>query len=817
MAPIPEIAPYAAQIRLLHEIAGLAGLPFDEKLTHVLSKTAELLGLDVGFFSHIEGDTYTVRAVSPPDAAAIGDTFRLADTYCEITAQVEDIVRIDDVAASQHAGHPCYGAFGLAAYIGAPVYLGDAFYGTLSFASAAPREDPFTDADADLLRLLASWVGMAADRYREADAARQSEHRLAQVLDAAPEAVVLTHPDRTIEYVNPAFEALFGFTKEEVVGQPTRVFYASPDEFARQGRLRFNRTGSIQGDAYLVEYRRGDGTTFLGETVGGPLREDGEVTGMLGFIRDVTEREAAREREAATAQAEAEVIHAKERFLANMSHEMRTPLNAVLGLSHLLGQTPLSDDQAGLLDGVRSAADTLLGVIDDLLDFARLGAGRLPIESIPFELQPVVAGVRTMLQPQADAKGLSLRFYVAPDVPPAVIGDPTRLRQILLNLVSNAVKFTSVGSVRVSVESEPTADGARLRFEVTDTGVGIPPTRRQAIFDPFTQAASDAARRFGGTGLGLAIVKELVERQGGTVVVESVEGEGSTFRVELPAALPAASERPPAETSAASGSTDVAGLRVLLVEDNEMNRLVARRTLETWGVVVTEARDGREAIRAVAEEDEVPFDLALMDLQMPEMDGVTATRYIRNVLGVSSAELPILALTASVLASQHEDVLSAGLDDFILKPFDPADLRARIATWTRPGDAPEAPAEPAPAVDPDEIARYAGGDPALASQMAGLFIASGQETADQLAAALEADDFDAVGKTAHALKGQASYVGAGALTATLTNLLAALREGDRVAVACDVPVALRQYEAAATELARLYPQPGLSVPEAATA
>ena len=807
MPPLSDVAPYAAQIGLLREIAALAGLPFEEKLTHVLSKTAELLGLDVGFFSHIEGDTYTVRAVHPVEGgAAVGDTFALSDTYCEITAGAEDIVRIDDVTASPHAGHPCYGAFGLAAYIGAPVYVGDAFYGTLSFASEAPRAVPFTDADAGLLRLLASWIGMAADRYREADAARQSERRLAQVLDAAPEAVILTRPDRTIEYVNPAFEELFGCDSDDAIGHPTLDFYADPEDFKRQGRIRFNRAGTIGGDAYIVEYRRPDGTTFLGETVGGPLKEDSEVTGMLGFIRDVTEREAARKREASASKAEAEAVRAKERFLANMSHEMRTPLNAVLGLSHLLGQTPLSTDQAGLLDGVRSAADTLLGVIDDLLDFARLGAGRLPIESIPFELQPIVAGVRTMLQSQADAKGLALRFHVAPDVPATLVGDPTRMRQILLNLVSNAVKFTSIGSVRVSINATPAADGVRLQIEVADTGVGIPYSRQEAIFDPFTQAASDAARRFGGTGLGLAIVKELVERQGGRIGVESAEGRGSTFRVELPSTLPARSE-PPAPQPAASGPADLTGLRVLLVEDNEMNRLVARRTLETWGVVVAEARDGREAVRAVARADEAPIDVVLMDLQMPEMDGVSATRYIRDVLGVSSDELPILALTASVLASQHEEVLSAGLDDFILKPFDPDGLRERIAAWggrTAPDGAPD------PAVDPDEISRYAGGDPELASQMAGLFITNGHETADRLAAAFEADDHATVGTAAHELKGQASYVGAGALTETLTHLLAAVREGDRVAIASDVPVALRQYEAAASELARLYPQPGLT-------
>ena len=822
MSLASTLTPYPAQIRLLREIASLSGLPFEDKLQRLLSKTADLLGLDLGFFSHIEGETYTVRAIHPAGGAtAVGDTFRLGETYCDLTVRSGDVVMIDEMRTSRHADHDCYGALGLEAYIGAPVHVGDAFYGTLCFASPAPRATAFSEADADLLRLLASWVGTAVERFRAADAARQSERRLAAVLDAAPMAVVLTGPDRTIEYVNPAFEDLFACPAEEAVGQQTRAFYAHPEEYERQGRLRFHAAGSLDDGAYVVEYLRRDGTTFLGETVGGPLSLGGEVTGMLGFIRDVTDREAAREREAAAARAEAEAVRAKERFLANMSHEMRTPLNAVLGLSHLLGETPLTADQAGLVGGVSTAADALLALIDDLLDFARLGAGKLPIEAVPFAPAEVVAEVETLVRPKADAKGLAFRTAVGGAVPDRVLGDPTRFRQILLNLASNAVKFTPAGTVRLALD----ADGDRLLLEVSDTGVGIPAGRRAAIFDPFVQAADDAARRFGGTGLGLAIVKELVERQGGAISVESVEGEGSTFRVSIPARVPTAPPRPAASAHRADAA-DLTGVRVLLVEDNPMNRLVARRMLESWGVEVTEACDGNEAVRAVAGMEDAAFDLALMDLQMPEMDGVSATRYIRSELGVGTDALPIVALTASVLASQHEDVLSAGLDDFVLKPFDPDALRALIGAWTdRQPDAPaeaddaSGPADDAsePAVDPDELARYTCGDPDLALQVAALFVNGGQETADCLGAALKRKDLGAIERAAHALKGQAGYVGATALHATAERIVAAAREGDRVSAASEVPVALRQFRAAAGELARLYPLPDLGGVEAATA
>ena len=813
MSLAPTLTPYPAQIRLLREIASISGLPFEDKLQRLLCKTADLLGLELGFFSHIEGETYTVRAIHPADGATVvGDTFRLGETYCDLTVRSGDVVMIDEMRTSPHADHDCYGALGLEAYIGAPVHVGEGLYGTLCFASPAPRATPFSEADADLLRLLASWVGTAVERFRAADAARQSERRLAAVLDAAPMAVVLTGPDRTIEYVNPAFEGLFACPAEVAVGQQTKAFYAHPEEYERQGRLRFHAAGSIDDGAYVVEYLRRDGTTFLGETVGGPLTLGGEVTGMLGFLRDVTDREAACEREAAAAQAEA--LRAKERFLANMSHEMRTPLNAVLGLSHLLGETPLTADQAGLVGGVATAADALLALIDDLLDFARLGAGKLPIEAVPFAPAEVVAEVETLVRPKADAKDLAFRTAVGDAVPERVLGDPNRFRQILLNLASNAVKFTPAGTVRLALD----AAGDRLRVEVADTGVGIPADRRDAIFDPFVQAADDAARRFGGTGLGLAIVKELVERQGGTISVESEEGAGSTFRVSLPAHVPAAAPRataPPPRAAAA----DLAGVRVLLVEDNAMNRLVARRMLESWGVEVTEVCDGNEAVRAVAAMDAAPFDLVLMDLQMPEMDGVSATRYIRAELGVGTDALPIVALTASVLASQHEDVLSAGLDDFVLKPFDPDALRALIGTWTGRAPAPDPAPAPAaePAVDPDELVRYTSGDPGLALQVAALFVNGGQETADRLGAALKRKDLGGIERAAHALKGQAGYVGATALHATAERIVASAREGDRVAAASEVPVALRQFRAAAGELARLYPLPDLGRVEAATA
>ena len=796
---------YPAHTRLIREIAGLSGLPLHEKLTRALATAMTLLDLDLGFLSRIRDGVQTIEAVAPVGASLkTGDVFRLEDSYCAITVEAAEVVAIDEMGQSPYTDRPCYEAFGLEAYIGAPVVGSGVPYGTIAFASSTPRSVPFSEADRSLVELLATWLGTTIERMQADAAHRRTEHRLASVLNAAPDAVVRTDLNRVIEYVNPSFERIFGWTAAEVVGKSTAFLYANPEDFETQGEARYGDAprSRLHDEPYVVPYRRADGTTFLGETVGGPAEEDGDLPQrfLLGFIRDVTAREAARAEAEAAADAKAEAARSKERFLANMSHEMRTPLNAVLGLGHLLSQTPLSPDQKGLLDGVTTSADALLNLIDDLLDFARLGAGQLPFETIPFRPSEIAASVRTILRIRADAQGLDLRVVVSDSVPDRVLGDPTRFRQILTNLASNAVKFTAEGSVTIDLDVT-TADGKDwLQIRVSDTGIGIPANRLAAIFDPFTQAADDAARRFGGTGLGLAIVKDLVERQDGTIAVESVEGEGSTFTVTLPAVVPSASvsgDRPEADGT----SADLAGLHVLLVEDNEMNRLVGRRTLEMWGVRVTEARDGHEAIDEVAKASAAGalHDLVLMDLQMPGLDGIEATRHIRGTLGLQTVHLPIIALTASVLAYQQADVVDAGLDAFLLKPFVPDVLRREIANWTGRG--------PAESLDPEALSTYTLGDTELMERVTTLFFTDGRRSVEAMAVALRKKDYELLETSAHSLKGQAGYVGAIGLSETAERIVQAIHGGETSGLGEDVRTALRQYRNAKDELRRLQTSP----------
>ncbi len=377
----------------------------------------------------------------------------------------------------------------------------------------------------------------------------------------------------------------------------------------------------------------------------------------------------------------------KSEFLANMSHEIRTPLNAILGLAYLLERTPLNGEQGDQVAKIGLAGRSLLSIVNDILDFSRIEAGRLELESTPFNLPSVIEAIAAMADVNAQAKALDFQVDVAPDVPSALSGDGFRLQQVLVNLTGNAIKFTETGVVRLAVETLSADGGAvRLRFTVSDTGIGIPAAALPTLFQAFSQADASTTRRFGGSGLGLAISKRLVEMMGGSIAVTSTPGQGSRFTVEIPfarsapsAAAPSAAvpARPSAAPSALSaGPAPLAGLRVLLVEDNTINRLVASRILESKGAVVVCEADGNGAVDRLRR-DPGGFDVVLMDIQMPVMDGYAATAAIKGDLGLTS--LPVIALTAGALAAEREKAAACGMDGFISKPFDVEELVKTVA------------------------------------------------------------------------------------------------------------------------------------------
>jgi PAS domain S-box-containing protein len=527
-------------------------------------------------------------------------------------------------------------------------------------------------------------LGLAATlaQRRAAEAALGvSEKRYRLLAENVSDAIVQFDLDGTAAYISPACETLFGLTPEAIVGAKAMSF-CHPDDRPRLRGLMAEHIAAGPNAAPIVTQfraRRRDGGWIWVE--GRPkvnFDAEGRPISVQDVVRDVTERREA-EIELARAKDAAEAAtRAKSEFLANMSHEIRTPLTGILGFAGLLEELPdLPAAARTYADRIATAGQTLLSVVNDILDFSKLDADRIELDPHPFAPATLVTETLELVSAQAAAKGLQLHNIVQGEAPAAVYADGSRVRQVLLNLLANAIKFTETGGVTVTTAY--LADhGGSLRIAVTDTGAGIPRDRLDRLFQRFSQVDGSNTRQYGGTGLGLAICKGLAEAMGGRVGVESEAGRGSTFWFTFDAP-PTTLE--PAAVSPDQVDVSLGGGRVLVVDDVAMNRDLVRAMLSAVGYEVTEAAGGAEAVSAAMT---AGFDLILMDLQMPGMDGLAATRAIRQNCKPNRST-PIVALSANVLAEHQEACIAAGMDDHIAKPIVPAQLLAKVSYWTEGG------------------------------------------------------------------------------------------------------------------------------------
>ena len=629
---------------------------------------------------------------------------------------------------------------------------------------------------------------------RTEEALRQERHLLQVFMDNVPDNIYFKDRDSRFVRINKAAAKWYGLNSpNEAAGKSDfDLFTREHAQPAYEDEQQVIRSGRPLLHVEEKETWPGGRETWV-DTSKLPLRDpEGELIGTFGISRDITEQKRAEISLKAAKEAAEAANRAKSAFLAHMSHEIRTPMAAVIGLAELLLESNLAPDQTEYARMILDSGESLLSIINDILDFSRIEAGKIELENAPFDVRELVGTIMKPLGVSAHRKELELSWQIAEAMPAQLVGDSCRLRQVLVNLVGNAIKFTREGTVHLDAKViEQSAERVVVEWKVTDTGIGIPAEKLQAIFDEFEQADKSTTRQFGGTGLGLAIASRLVQLMEGRIHAESTLGQGSVFSFTVSLGI----GDPPIRATADAGAgaaEDMPKLHVLLAEDNVFSQTVVRELLERAGHRVTVVEDGQQAVAACVDGR---YDVVLMDVEMPLLDGLAATQAIRRQERDCGRHIPIVAMTAHALAEDRTRCLDAGMDSYLSKPIRAKQLKAAIlaALEGKPQagdvtrlaqDAPSAEEQAAAsgeAVDWQAALESVGGDPELL-QMA--VVAARHEFPDLLAKVRQAiaeGDARALRISAHTLKGTLRYFGKTRAYTTAYRLELAARDSDLTA------------------------------------
>lgn len=596
----------------------------------------------------------------------------LGDNKAGLIARIhpQDVVRFEDALFAHIEAHwPFNVAFRLKTSSNSYIWM------------QATGQASWADNSKTAVRLVGS-LRDVSDSKRVEQTVRQREALIEQILDALPISIYVKDAQGCFRFYSKQTEKLTGVSRNKAIGRTD--FEIFPIELARQNVAGDQQAKTAQTLMVSEEMIQGpDGERWV-MTGRGPIHisrpDQTPEIWLLGFALDITER---REMEEVLKEARSEAeaaARAKSDFLSVMSHEIRTPLNSVIGTSGLLLDTGLDDEQQKHAFMIKRSGEHLLHLINDILDFNKLDAGQVDIEHHAFNLTEQLQTVCAIIRPTAEIKTIAFHQEIATDVAPFIWGDEARLRQVLLNLLANAVKFTEFGGVSLRVASLTTRPGW-MRFEVEDSGIGIAEDKIDKLFSEFTQADASTTRKYGGTGLGLSISKKLIQAMGGEIGVLSQLGEGSCFWFEIP--TPIASEEAVEKANLNEDFDQQRPLSILVAEDNPPNQLLIRAILTKLNHQVTIAVNGQKALDAL-QDPKNQFDLVLMDMQMPEMDGLEATKRIRQLTQTPLAQIPIIALTANALAGDRERVMAAGMNDYLSKPIDMAALKRALWQWSQP-------------------------------------------------------------------------------------------------------------------------------------